>query len=185
LTLFLSASDIEHRSTRSVPRRSRTLAFGFDTIRDLEHTICTKSTAKCRGPMPWKLSTKTWLPVTARDSGPFMYAYSSNRGKVCINPPTDPQGRRDREDRRCQAPIHQATSPEGPEVPSASPRSQGKQQKAICSSPPIYVCIEERRGLIHESWVMGVILGAYNCRHDQWESNKTYVSSASVTVRYA
>jgi hypothetical protein len=43
----------------------------------------------------------------------------------------DPQGRRNREDRRRQAPIHQATPRKGSQIPSSSPRIQASCKQTL------------------------------------------------------
>jgi Ribosomal proteins 50S-L18Ae/60S-L20/60S-L18A len=62
---------IATRFMRNALSRSKTLAFGSATIRDLAPTTCTRNTVRCPEPMLWRLSTKTWLLDIGQGSGRF------------------------------------------------------------------------------------------------------------------
>ena len=64
------------RYMRSAPPPSRTLVFGFGTIRDQGPTTCTRSTEKCQGQRPLTRCTRTWQRGIERDLGPFTYGLS-------------------------------------------------------------------------------------------------------------
>ena len=55
---------VMHRSMRDVLPKSRTLAFGFATIRALALTTCTRSTGRCQGRKQSMRFTKIWQQGT-------------------------------------------------------------------------------------------------------------------------
>ena len=52
---------------------------------------------------------------------------------------TDPQSRRARENRRCQARLHQTATRQEPQIPSSPSRAQGHQQGSVRRSPTCHV----------------------------------------------
>merc|ERR1711939_66159 len=73
-----------------------------------------------------------------------------------------PQGRRAREDRWCQAPIHQATPHQGPQIPPSSPRVQGYWQEDLFRKQTIDFLLS---GLAGAGWVISYLawVGIWCC----------------------
>ena len=96
------ADEIQNRSTRDAPRRSRTLASGSATTRGQGRTTCTRSIGKCQGQRLWMLSTKTWqqdIELALGQSTYGNYFLPNDLSSVLTKfGTTDPESRRDRED---------------------------------------------------------------------------------------
>jgi len=88
------------------------------------------------------LSTKTWQRGIVLASGQFTYVQPSLMHiSSFADLKADPESRRSREDRRCKAPIHQATPFQGPQIPSTSPRRQIHQQENLYLPPTFNFCM--------------------------------------------
>ena len=91
------------RYTKSALRKSRTLASGSAMILAQAPTTCTRSIGRCRGQRRWTLFTRTWPQDIGLALGQFTYDskwlpdYLSS--VLTLIGATDPQGRRDRENR--------------------------------------------------------------------------------------
>jgi len=135
---------IIRRSMRSTLSRSRTSASGSDTTLAPAPTTCTRSTGRCQERMPSRLCTQTCLPATALGSGRFTYVQPGCRKIIgmILTKVLDPACRRAREDGRHQAPVHQATSDQGPEVPPAAPCPQDFDEEDLQCHPAVDICLK-------------------------------------------
>ena len=129
------------RFTKSALRRSRTLGSGFDMTPAREHTICIRSTGKCRGQMLLRHSIRTWLPDIEPDSGLSMYIVVLVSVQTTANSSPDPQSSRNRKDRRRKAPLHQATPHKEAQISASSSRCEGYQQEDFCTPSTIHFCL--------------------------------------------
>ena len=136
---------LHYRYTRSALRKSRTLASGSATTRAQAPTTCTRSIGRCRGRRQWMLFTKTWPQDIEPALGQFTYGSHHLPKDLCgvltYFLTTDPQGRRAREDGRCEASLHQTTTLQEPQISSSSPCAQSYQQSSVFPSPTCHVCL--------------------------------------------
>lgn len=91
---------------------------------------------------------------------------------------SDPQGCWAREDRRREAPLHQATPHQGPQIPSSSPRIQGRRHQVVRRKATINLLLNGRIGILGSGWnslvlrcILGCFLAFARCEPDNEMAN--------------